>query len=35
VTFTWEVINHVDEIVLSMIGTQLFLRRGAAVEGDT
>jgi acyl dehydratase len=32
VTFTWEVINQVDEIVLSMIGTQLFLRRTAAAE---
>jgi acyl dehydratase len=32
VTFTWEVINQVDEVVLSMIGTQLFLRRTAAAE---
>lgn len=30
VTFTWEVINQIDEVVLSMIGTQLFLRRSAA-----
>jgi acyl dehydratase len=32
VTFTWEIINQVDEVVLSMIGTQLFLRRTAAAE---
>ena len=32
VTFTWEVINQLDEVVLSMIGTQLFLRRTAAAE---
>jgi acyl dehydratase len=34
VTFTWEVINQVDEVVLSMIGTQLFLRRAAADQGE-
>jgi acyl dehydratase len=35
VTFTWEVINQADEVVLSMIGTQLFLRRPAAVGTGT
>jgi acyl dehydratase len=33
VVFTWEVINQHDEVVLSMIGTQLFLRRSAAEAG--
>ena len=35
VTFAWEVVNQADEVVLSMIGTQLFLRRGAAEEDGT
>jgi acyl dehydratase len=30
VTFRWEVINQDDDVVLSMIGKQLFLRRPAA-----
>jgi acyl dehydratase len=34
VTFNWEVINQADEVVLSMIGTQLFLRRAAATRPD-
>lgn len=29
VVFAWEVLNQEDEVVLSMIGTQLFLRRAA------
>ncbi len=29
VVFNWEVLNQRGEVVLSMIGTQLFLRRGA------
>jgi acyl dehydratase len=33
VTFTWEVINQADEVVLSMIGAQLFLRRESAEDG--
>lgn len=33
VVFNWEVLNQRDEVVLSMIGTQLFLRRGAG-ESD-
>jgi len=32
VVFTWEVLNQHDEVVLSMIGTQLFLRRGAGED---
>lgn len=32
VTFTWEVLNQAGEVVLSMVGTQLFLRRPAAAD---
>ena len=34
VVFSWEVLNQHDEVVLSMIGTQLFLRRNAAESGE-
>jgi len=33
VVFNWEVLNQRGEVVLSMIGTQLFLRRGAGDPG--
>ena len=35
VTFRWEVINQDDELVLSMVGRQLFLRRSADRSSPT